>query len=277
MKLLRLFLIIVPCLMFSIEPFVLLTIPKSGSHLMIKTLHFMTGGVPIWHTSFPSLHYIQPEEGFLYTHLCTSPQLEDDYNQLPRLRKIVNIRDLRDVAVSIVNHIKKAPWPGLTHREREAFLGLTFDRQLMFVINYDYDLKKIAKKAPNNLQVSLKQVASQAIQYCNNPHNLITRYENLVGPHGGGTEEDQRLEILKIANFIGFDISEDQLVALSLELYGNENDPFGKDKLHKFKSTFHKGQVGNWRYHFKEEHKELFKEKFGEDLIILGYENDLNW
>src|SRR5260370_636951 len=62
-------------------PFTLLTIPKSGSHLIIKALHLLTGGGPIWHTKFPSLYTIPVNEGFLYTHLCISPLLERDYSQ----------------------------------------------------------------------------------------------------------------------------------------------------------------------------------------------------
>ena len=41
--------------------------------------------------------------------------------------------------------------------------------------------------------------------------------------------------------------------------------------------TFRSGKSGEWRTHFKEEHKELFKRAAGELLIKLGYENDNTW
>src|SRR5579872_611870 len=128
----------------SISPFTLLTVPKSGSHLIIKALYLMTGGGPIWHTKFPSLYTIPIEEGFLYTHLCISPLLEGDYAQLPELKKIINVRDLRDVCISIIQQIRKGPWPGMTAHQRDAFLELPFDEQLHFVIDFDYDTQEVA-------------------------------------------------------------------------------------------------------------------------------------
>ena len=41
--------------------------------------------------------------------------------------------------------------------------------------------------------------------------------------------------------------------------------------------TFRKGQPGNWREHFTDEHKQLFKEATGDLLVRLGYEQDANW
>lgn len=257
--------------------FALLTVPKSGSHLAMKALHFLTGGIPIWHTSFPSLYYIPPEEGFLYTHMCISPQLEDDYEHLPRLRKIVNIRDLRDVCVSIVHQINKAPWPGMTGLEREMFKKLSFDEQLLYVINYEYTLKGIALTAPNSLQVSVAHLAQQSVRLCRDPRNLICRYENLVGPEGGGTEEAQLTELQRISNFLGLNMSDFKLKEIADQLYGNEVNPFGKGGIEGFRSTFNKGKLGTWQDYFAEEHKQAFKAKLGYALIELGYETNDNW
>ena len=43
------------------------------------------------------------------------------------------------------------------------------------------------------------------------------------------------------------------------------------------KSHFRKGKAGDWANHFTEDHKAYFKDKFGDLLIQLGYEKDLNW
>lgn len=42
-------------------------------------------------------------------------------------------------------------------------------------------------------------------------------------------------------------------------------------------SHYRKGKRGDWRNHFSERHKSVFKHKYGELLIKLGYEKDLNW
>lgn len=261
----------------TVPPFALITVPKAGSHLIIKALHFLTGGTPVWHTRFPSYFYIPIEDGFLYTHLCLSPQLEKDYDELPELKKIVMIRDLRDVCVSIVSQIHKGPWPGLKGEERTKFLELPFEDQLLYVINYDYDVKAVAHYAPNSLQVSIKKVAEQSIRYQKDTAVLTCRYENLVGSLGGGNDETQLEELKNISRFLNTPYSEEDLKAIASLLYGNEINPFGREGFQNFTSTFQRGKIGSWKESFQEIHKEAFKTRLGEALIELGYEQDLNW
>jgi len=261
----------------ELQPFALMTVPKSGSHLVMKALHFLTGSVPVWHTHFPSVFYIPPEEGFLYTHLCLSEILERNYEELPRMKKILNIRDLRDVCISMVYQIRKNYWPGMSLEERRNFLEMSFDEQLLFVILFDYDVQQVAEYAPNSLQTSVVRIAEQAVRFCRNPNYLVCKYENLVGPMGGGTEEAQVEELERIAAYLGREVPSDTLSELASRLYGNEVNPFGKGEFKNFTSTFSRGQIGNWKNIFKEEHKIAFKEKLGKALIDLGYEEDENW
>jgi len=41
--------------------------------------------------------------------------------------------------------------------------------------------------------------------------------------------------------------------------------------------TFRSGKTGEWKKHFTEEHKKIFKEVAGDLLVRLGYEKDDNW
>jgi len=41
--------------------------------------------------------------------------------------------------------------------------------------------------------------------------------------------------------------------------------------------TFRSGKTGEWKKHFTDEHKKIFKEVAGDLLIKLGYEKDHNW
>jgi hypothetical protein len=261
----------------KLEPFALLTVPKSGSHLTIKALYFMTGASPVWHTHFPSSYYLSPEYGFLYTHLCVSPELENNYKNLPRLKKIVNIRDLRDVCVSMVSQIEKGAWPGMSPWQREHFKRMSFDEKLLFVMEYDYDVQQVASFAPNSLQVSLVKVAKQAVEYTLDESCLVCRYENLVGPLGGGSEKKQRAEMEKMAKFLGIEIAKEQMEEMMEGLYGDTIDPFGSFGGPHFRSTFNTGKIGSWRHFFTQEHKRVFKEKLGSFLIALGYEQDNSW
>lgn len=257
------------------SPFVLLTIPKSGSHLTIKALHYLTGGTPVWHTRFPSLFCIAPKDGFLYTHFVISKSLEEDYSYLPNLKKIINIRDLRDVAVSMVGHILQMPWPGMTEEEVEDFRDMSFDEQLLFVIQYKYEIKP---NDPIALQVSLIKITEQALEYIHKKDVLVCRYEDLVGQQGGGSSTKQIGLLSKIVQYLDMaHRSEEELFNISLCLYGNHQDVFKKKGFEHYQSTFREGKIGSWEKVFKEEHKDAFKKTYGQALIDLGYEKDLNW
>ena len=43
------------------------------------------------------------------------------------------------------------------------------------------------------------------------------------------------------------------------------------------KSHNRKGVAGDWKNHFEEKHKQLFKEKYGSLLVQLGYEQNNDW
>ncbi|HYZ05733.1 MAG TPA: sulfotransferase domain-containing protein, partial [Rubrobacter sp.] len=42
-------------------------------------------------------------------------------------------------------------------------------------------------------------------------------------------------------------------------------------------SFYRKGIAGDWKNHFTEKDRRVFKEEAGELLIQLGYEEDLDW
>jgi hypothetical protein len=45
----------------------------------------------------------------------------------------------------------------------------------------------------------------------------------------------------------------------------------------KINSFLRKGVVGDWQNHFSQEACEIFNHFAGNELIILGYENDTTW
>lgn len=255
-------------------PFSLFTIPKSGSHLLIKTLFFMTGYSPQWHTKPLQIETLYQQKQFPYTHFCLSTKLLDFYAYTP-VKKIVAIRDLRDVCISIVYQIHKGEWPEFVHDEKKkhTFRKLSFDEQLMFVIQQEYELKKPRPI----LQLGIRKVAEQVASYVKDPSILICRYEDLVGAQGGGSDEAQRALLAKIASHLEISLLSQEVDALAASLYGNANNPFGQGNFGNYISTFRDGKIGSWKTVFKENHKKVFKERMGKALIALGYEKDDNW
>jgi hypothetical protein len=49
---------------YSSNPFVLITVPKSGSHMILKALHLLTGATALWHDDYNPFHL--SEKQFLY-------------------------------------------------------------------------------------------------------------------------------------------------------------------------------------------------------------------
>jgi hypothetical protein len=259
----------------NIAPFALITIPKSGTHLWIKTLYHMTNAFPHWqagmdrnfHDYFKALGNHENKHYFLCTHFCISPCFEH-YCQLLKLKKIVCIRDLRDVCVSMVHHIKDAGWTGLHKQYQsealEVYRRMSFDEQLLFVMNY------ISNEGnESGWQISLPLVVKQSVEYCKRPDVLICKYEDIVGEEGGGTKEAQFSTMKQINEFLNLHLSDAQLLEISPLLYG--------EKQGQFFGGFRRGKINKWNESFKKEHKEMFKKTLGWALIALGYEKDNNW
>lgn len=66
-------------------------------------------------------------------------------------------------------------------------------------------------------------------------------------------------------NYLDVNLSEEQIIKVAKEIFFQRS------------TTFRKGQIGDWQNHFKDEHKQAFKEVAGETLINLGYENGYDW
>ena len=95
--------------------------------------------------------------------------------------------------------------------------------------------------------------------------SCVVRFENLVGPLGGGTREAQVEEIRRVANHLDINLSD------------GEADRIGECLFDSQAATFRKGSIGGWKETFGWHHKLAFKASAGDLLIELGYEQDFDW
>lgn len=93
---------------------------------------------------------------------------------------------------------------------------------------------------------------------------LMIKFEDIIGPHGGATLEKQLYTIHKISQFIDYQMLDEKC------------EEIAKNSIAQ-PGTFRKGTIGQWKDYFTEEHIGLYKERYGELLIELGYEKDINW
>lgn len=240
----------------DLPEFGVISIPKSGTHLINKAVYLLTGYEPR-----PGLpNPIKPEENvFYYMHFPLAESVVtvtgSPVNYFSSVKKIIMIRDLRDVCISTVYHILKNRWPAF--EKLDWFQTLSFDDQLMYVITNDLPLFPYSK------------CFSDAVFWINNSDALVVRFEDLVGSKGNGSDELQKSELTKIAKFLEIDIDSNSIDQLAKELFGIDSG--------LLTYTFRKGKINEWKTLFNEQHKEAFKKRFNPSLILLGYENDGNW
>lgn len=249
--------------------YVMLSVPKSGSHLIQKLLVQLSdrsntspADVEEYQTdiyTFPP-HKRATNEAVnaalsstpgrnIYAHFNFHEQMRSFTEQNPSYAKIIMVRDPRDVAVSLVHYI-----------ENELNAALTpeadFSEKLMFVIRSDGFLE--------NSLYNIRKEFDAALAWAQEPDVAVCRFENLCGPNGGGTAEKQKAEIKKIEKALGIHLSSSKRKKIMKNLWGDT-------------MTFRRGKRGTWQESFSEEHKRVFKERYGDILVRLGYEEDESW
>ena len=96
--------------------------------------------------------------------------------------------------------------------------------------------------------------------------NVLTcRFEDLIGPKGGGTIENQKIILSDISNFIHVPLGEEKLEKIADIVYSGKS------------STYRKGKVGDWRNFFDLDHITEFKKEANKEIIAFGYEPTENW
>lgn len=270
---------------FLPPPRVLLnTPPKSGTHLLSECLslmpkmmfsgrHFALANfidssreTPVYwvegqhptldDTSLKNFLGKCPQGMFATAHAGFHPTFREILEEL-RFRQIVLLRDPRDVAVSHAFFVKH--WRShQLHKYYVETLKSDEDRILT-------DIRGLDPGVANIPRLSIREVFDGFTPWLNDTSMLVVRFEDLVGPYGGGDSEKQLTQIQCIGDFVGRNVNQDQARRISQKMYA------------KTSVTFRKGQIGDWRNHFTKVHRRAFKEVAGETLIKLGYEKDMDW
>jgi hypothetical protein len=101
----------------------------------------------------------------------------------------------------------------------------------------------------------------QFLPWLSNPSCLLVRFENLVGPAGGGTEFRQIATLQHMRDHLGLpELDQKALQALAGKLFSRTS------------RTFSVGRSGAWRKYFKKQHEEAFNRRFHGIMSALRYE-----
>lgn len=192
-----------------------------------------------WLDSIDSYRYI-------LGHIPYSPLFSSLLNELNYCHFCI-IRDPRAVLLSLTSFIQDVRGMPERHFLEEDFKKLTTIQQLNFLMNGGY--------APQvGLPIRNFTEVYRSIQaWHDDSHCLMVRFEDLIGPQGGGTAIAQQETIKKIANHLGITLDHQK----SYDSYDRES------------RTFRIGKIDGWK---DSEHHELIAEYCEKICKIAGYE-----
>jgi hypothetical protein len=253
------------------------SIPKAGTHLLAALLRalprMMFSGLQLTPNDYLSdttsateePHFDRRRLGrllasvrtgqFVIAHLPARPELRPMLDAAG-FRSLLMIRDPRDIAVSHCFYVSNQPRHPL-HRCYTDELRTDETRLLASIVG-----------VPGNGGPSLEDIGTRLDSFSpwrDEDDIYVCRFESLVGPSGGGSAALQKKEVAIIANLVNRPLSAEQVEHVAQRIWSSRT------------ATFRRGQTGDWKNHFSEEHKAAFKEVAGGHLIDLGYERDANW
>jgi hypothetical protein len=259
-------------------PVAIFSIPKSGTH-MLKRLTELLGrrrsAAALW-----SLTQIEPEvftaddvpvlglRGFRppppsgQVRRFLAAVGEDEYTvghpahttilaELLRergFRILFLCRDPRDLACSLADWLIDPIAPDATRRAH--FADSTFADRLSLVLQGGA-LEPGARIDP------IARHFGNYLGWCGEPGTLTLRYEDLVGPSGGGARDAQHRALAAICRHLEIDLQPERAERILEQLYGGTR-------------TFRHGRIGRWREVFDAHHHAAI-EAAAPLLVRLGY------
>ena len=223
---------------------VVLSVARSGTHMIMKLLNML--GLKEFNCYDEKHDFSKlPGQGFYAFGGHVLPE-EPYINQLKDIKKIFITRDPRDIIIATHFHELRSP--------------------------HSQGISNIHNKNINErITDFIKGVEQVGIPSINNRYKSKLLWRKQRGVYSTTFEkfiESREQEIGNIAMHLEIPLSEKLLRDCA-------NNLLGSNEL--YPSFFRKGNVGDWKNYFTEEHKELFKKEIGQLLIEEGYEKDLEW
>lgn len=232
------------------------SLPKAGTHLLERALCLHPS---LYRTFIPTINdqnlprygghehlldRLQPSQ-ILVAHLRYSPVIEKCAND-QNVRTIFLMRDPRDIIISQAHYIPKNP----SHPFHEVVSRAEdFGSRLRLIIAGDPDagFPSIGER----FKAFAGWLGSGA---------LPVRFEDLIGPSGGGAKEIQHQTLADIFRHIELPLEHEEVKKISSELVSTASP------------TYRRGRIGGWKECFEQEGVlDLFKESIGEELDRYGY------
>ena len=200
----------------------------------------------------------------------------------PKSKVIVIFRDGRDVAVSKRFHLKRlgAYFIGDEKNSLLRYLHLSKTGR-RFSSSILVRRLKLINESHFSIEKSNRIFCDEALMKITKDWKLCTEYllewmevqkENMLPVYYENLLTDPEKELAKALNFIG--AKSDHATIENIISKNSFKKMKNKETTNSF---FRSGRFGEWKEHFVERDKDLFKSIAGGVLIKLGYENDTKW
>lgn len=232
-----------------------ISIPKAGTHLLERALclHPALYRKLVPTVSEANLHRWGGLDGLLarlrqgqivVSHLRYRPE-HLEVIERRGVRPIFLICDPHDIVVSQVHYVSRRS----DHRSHRLFRSMVDDRErlrLAIVGDPSHDVASIGER--------LDRFAGWL------PNSLVVRFEDLVGPDGGGDRARQLAALRDIDAHLGLNAGEDATAAVAGALFSRQSP------------TFRSGAIGGWRSSFDPDLEATFDAVVGDRLGVYGYD-----
>lgn len=258
----------------SHDAFVVNAVPKCGTHLLTKCIYFMINkqvdegydynaiNTPNL-SSYVALLKLLKECPLIHkTHVPYSREIENGLLQAG-LKSVFIFRDPRDAIVSLVFYMER-----MSGNQRD-FMQINSEIYNPLDLNEKIEALMTGSCCTDYMNTYLKAF----LGWTRTSFGLVVKFEDLIGPRGGGTTEKQLRVIDEIASYLNVKLSYEEKVAIA-----EHTNHFKTSAIQNaLSSHYSHGRIGNWKHYFNDSNIQLFKQLFGNELIELGYEQDNNW
>ncbi|MBO0804625.1 MAG: hypothetical protein J2P25_16315 [Nocardiopsaceae bacterium] len=175
-----------------------------------------------------------------------------EWSQTGEPKIIFNYRDPRDVVLSMVNFLCDRTGRGFSNYNDFLVFSQILKSKESPEEQLAYALSDPSFPAQRDL--------AHMVWLLNHPAVCKTRFEDMVGPRGGGSAEAQARSLDRIFEFLGVGDAQPGDVAGQL---------FNPDVF-----SFYRGQIGGWREAFTPGLRRLADDRLGDLLRLYGYDQE---
>lgn len=254
----------------QLPPFLMSSVPKSGTHLLHQILNGMPNvrndisnsekkffvdhhsqDINLFKDHFYRLAQLQPNE-FGVGHMFYSERYAYMLRRL-NLKHLFIYRDPRDVLVSL-SYFIPAKWS-------EHPLYHDFNNH---ITNQKERMKTLIKGVPSRWP-TINEWNRPFYNWVDDPGTLAISFEDIII-----SKDSRQRTLMRIVQYLWEGITPPIPFEKMVDMMEKNINPSQSN-------TFRKGKIGSWREELDAELKQLFKEVSGQLLIDLGYEKDYNW